>query len=1034
MLWVSADPGCGKSVLAKYLIDSVLPSTATTCYFFFKDDFVGQESITTALCCILFQLFRAKPSLLSETVIEQFEIAGEEFTDSFSELWNILLLAAQNEEAGEIVCVLDAIDECKDKSQLIQKLHQLYSTETNFNLKFLVTSRPYREIRQVFQSLKALGSSFAHISGEDESEMDQISQEIGVFIEAKVQDIGDKLKLTNTEKEFLLERFRHTPNRTYLWVHLALDSIEREIKANNNITKNRMIEITSQLQLPTTLDEAYEEVLSRSSNPEQAKKLLQIVVAVARPLTLQEMNLALALDDSHQSYKSLDLTPEERFRDDIRDLCGLFITVIDSRIYLFHQTAKEFLVRKTLGSNPTEGSLNWKHSLQLQDSHRILADICIQHLLFTEFETHPLYKGGVVSEYIQRNVFLDYSATHWTTHLHGSQIEEAEIESILKLCDTSSKRCLTWFRIYWANIVSYISPGSGTSADFPEDITTLMVVSYLGFAKVVNFLLGSDDSIDINTKDGKHGRSALSWASGNGVAVVLKNLLKGPGWKGEVQGDSANNHQERDDSYTSLLRAAQEGHEAVVRLLIDNGADIESKDNYGHTPLARAAECGYEGVVSLLLDKDANMETRIKKNYMTPLLQAAQNGHEKVVRLLIDKGAKIEAKDTSSRTPLVWAAQEGHEAVARVLIANGADKEARDSKLRYTPVLWAIHNDHEAVFQLLIDRDDYTPLLWAARNGYKTELQLLLDKGANMEVKEDKNYRTALALATLNNDKSVVQILLNKGADTNTRDKNGRTPLSWATQKGYEAIVRLLVDSGADIETKDNDRYGYSPLLWAAQEGREEIVLFLLDKGADIEAKDDKNGRTALIWAAINERGTMTSLLLEKGADIEAKDNSGLTALVHAIDRGYQTVIRPLLAGGADIESRNTFGRTKLSRAAAKGDEKTVRWLIDNNADIEGRDNSDFTPLLWAAQEGREAIARLLVDLGVDIEVKDRRYYLSPLSWAARNGHETIVRLLLDKGADINTKDRNGDTPLLLATGKGNKAVAQLLIDRGAQT
>jgi hypothetical protein len=39
LLWVSANPGCGKSVLAKYLIDSVLPTTEfrTTCYFFFKD-------------------------------------------------------------------------------------------------------------------------------------------------------------------------------------------------------------------------------------------------------------------------------------------------------------------------------------------------------------------------------------------------------------------------------------------------------------------------------------------------------------------------------------------------------------------------------------------------------------------------------------------------------------------------------------------------------------------------------------------------------------------------------------------------------------------------------------------------------------------------------------------------------------------------------------------------------------------------------------------------------------------------------------
>ena len=59
MLWVSADPGCGKSVLAKYLVDSVLATTEsrTVCYFFFKDDFEDQKSIVSALSCILHQLF-----------------------------------------------------------------------------------------------------------------------------------------------------------------------------------------------------------------------------------------------------------------------------------------------------------------------------------------------------------------------------------------------------------------------------------------------------------------------------------------------------------------------------------------------------------------------------------------------------------------------------------------------------------------------------------------------------------------------------------------------------------------------------------------------------------------------------------------------------------------------------------------------------------------------------------------------------------------------------------------------------------------
>src|SRR3984957_11190597 len=151
MLWVSADPGCGKSVLAKYLVDSVLPTTEsrTTCYFFFKDDFEDQRSIICALGCILQQLFIQKRILLSEKIFEQIEMDGERFTNSFNELWDTIISVAEDKNAGEIICLFDAIDECEDggRSQLMQALCKLYGTGTDFNLKFLVTSRPYGGIR-----------------------------------------------------------------------------------------------------------------------------------------------------------------------------------------------------------------------------------------------------------------------------------------------------------------------------------------------------------------------------------------------------------------------------------------------------------------------------------------------------------------------------------------------------------------------------------------------------------------------------------------------------------------------------------------------------------------------------------------------------------------------------------------------------------------------------------------------------------------------------------------------------------------------
>src|ERR1700722_6906704 len=480
MLWVSADPGCGKSVLAKYLVDSVLASTEarTTCYFFFKDDFEDQRSIVCALCCILRQIFQQKRILLSEKIFEQFEMDGEMFTSSFNELWDAIISAAEDKNAGEIVCLLDAIDECEDRgrSQLTQALCKLYGTKRDFNLKFLVTSRPYGGIRRGFQPLKIPGLPVIHLSGESEVEMEKISREIDVFINARVENIGIQLNLRNDEQELLLQELMRVPNRTYLWVYLTLDMIE----SDPDIDKTGIVKATS--RLPKTVDEAYERILSRSHNFEEAKRLLHIIVAAERPLTLKEMSVALALRENHQSYGDLDLRSEERFRESIRDLCGLFVTIIDLKIYLLHQTAKEFLVQNTLANDrkSLQSNFKWKYSLRPQESHHILAEICIWHLLFGEFETHPLNVNTSMPHYVDSHNFLDYSAKHWTVHFKKSCIEaDAMIQSLLRICDASSNSCMTWFRIYWTS----------THTDFPENFTTLMIASYFGLEAVVKRLL-----------------------------------------------------------------------------------------------------------------------------------------------------------------------------------------------------------------------------------------------------------------------------------------------------------------------------------------------------------------------------------------------------------------------------------------------------------------------------------------------------------------------------------------------------------------
>lgn len=93
LLWLSADPGCGKSVIASFLVKHLESQTdATVCYFFFKDDSDEQRNATFALCAILHQLFVQKISL-SVFAQEVFQAKGKGFTEEVDTLWDILVKA-----------------------------------------------------------------------------------------------------------------------------------------------------------------------------------------------------------------------------------------------------------------------------------------------------------------------------------------------------------------------------------------------------------------------------------------------------------------------------------------------------------------------------------------------------------------------------------------------------------------------------------------------------------------------------------------------------------------------------------------------------------------------------------------------------------------------------------------------------------------------------------------------------------------------------------------------------------------------------
>jgi ankyrin repeat protein len=103
-----------------------------------------------------------------------------------------------------------------------------------------------------------------------------------------------------------------------------------------------------------------------------------------------------------------------------------------------------------------------------------------------------------------------------------------------------------------------------------------------------------------------------------------------------------------------------------VRLLLEGGAKLESKDYSGHAALSLAVEKGREAIVRLLLQRSAELKSKYPSR--TAFLLATENGHEAIVRLFLEKGARLESKGCSCSTALWRAMLNGQEAIARAYV------------------------------------------------------------------------------------------------------------------------------------------------------------------------------------------------------------------------------------------------------------------------------------------------------------------------------------------------------------------------------
>ena len=185
--------------------------------------------------------------------------------------------------------------------------------------------------------------------------------------------------------------------------------------------------------------------------------------------------------------------------------------------------------------------------------------------------------------------------------------------------------------------------------------------------EVIRSVLGDDDDDDDDGSD----VVALFTSAFNGDLAVMTRLLNDG-----VDIHSRNDSLEFTQSNPTLLMIASRGaHTDAVRLLLNRGAFPDAVDDFFNTPLIYATASprpSAAAVVRMLLNAGANVEAA-GEHGTRALMNASRTGNVEVLRVLLAAGADVNALDSQSGTALMHVSRIGALEVLGVLIAAGAD-------------------------------------------------------------------------------------------------------------------------------------------------------------------------------------------------------------------------------------------------------------------------------------------------------------------------------------------------------------------------
>ncbi|KAB8300991.1 hypothetical protein EYC80_002915 [Monilinia laxa] len=740
LLWCSGSPGAGKTVFTSAIVDNLqtMFSASNVGVAFIYCNYAEKIDVTAYLTSIIQQLIRQRYAIPKYVLdlYHEHTFMGRHLNKAEA----THLLHSLISEFPRLYLVVDALDECDETKKIRTDLiHELRTLPSNTHV--LLTSRRLGDIEE-------------KLSGYPHLEIRASDNDVQEYLEARIDREENILKFCKkdpTLRKTIVGKIAEKAHGMFLLVHMHIEAIASELK----ISRVRK----ALNSLPEILDKTYDDALKRIAEGQDANRtslamsILMWLSCAKRPLTVCELQHAMAITELDPGQNELD---EDDFYDQdlLLTVCaGLVVIEPDSGVIrLCHFTLQEYLERHRAKSFP--------------NAQVLITRACIRYLSLDSFKDYALFS---------------YATQYLGSHAQGT----AEIEFGDDILYFLNQRILV-------NRASAVVMRPFSLEKAIEFTPPIVAAAIFGLPENINTMLRSGG--DIESTSSRNYTSLLVAAEFGHLSVVSALIL------------SKANPLARDDLYeNSLHKAARKGHTKIVRELISahpNLIDVPAESN--RTALHIAIDRRHEAVVKALIEAGANINSSDKRK-LTPLMKAAETNQPEVVHLLVENGANFNAKSFANFTVLSLAASPGNFEGVKELLRAGADVNAGKDKFHLRALTVAVACQREnatcivdefirfgADFNVVYDTK--TVLMYCV--SYPPIVILLIRAGAKIEAK-DRYEETVLHKAVKADCDDSVRILLEAGADLQTKNYKGKTALNIAkelkhTEPNLE-IINLLM-------------------------------------------------------------------------------------------------------------------------------------------------------------------------------------------------------------------------------------------------